>query len=1191
MLSERANGRFIFAATIVRLIDQDQPQDRLPLVCSMLRGHVERVWGSVDRLYESIIESVDLSVRDTGLQYLSRIIALAEPLSLPSLRLIFGADVHPYLLPFSALISVPAPGSADLVQIYHGSLRDYLQTRRQIEGDHSDMAHVHHELASRCFRVMAKLLKRDICNLRDPSLLHKEFPDFVERLDANVASGLRYVHHYWLHHLWGVTPDLEIEGHLLDFLENRLLYAIELYSLVGDLGGGAWMLRAAGKLVRYTGRELTLLAAQGWPDHLIRRKSDILALLYDGWRLTLDFFDAISSSALHVYESALPCCPAKSHIRRAYGHIIADATVFTFEEGLDSQWPCVIRVIDDHLEPAALSPDGSELAAISLHGYVGIWAMDTGLLVTSLRLLEIATLRDDGFVVYNGSVVALTNRRYCCLWYPSEGFAVEVVLPDNIACQGMTFSSDGVVLAVLTVESEALQVAVRVFDVETCEQVSVFPLPDHYRSSLHQYEAIEFCRHWHQVMVVLSDSVLICDLVGNKVLQVMPCYNPIGDTKEIWHFIAPAEDSVVHLAMLPDCKAEASFTPALQQAHDARRLTPLLYHGKMVAAKVDDKVAGICGRTRTNWITAVPGEECFGAVREYMHTSIVDITLVLSQSLSDEDSGSLLDDHSQLLCASDGGNVVIYRTPNEFSFLAVGRRPDSGSFSQTLRVETQENQIYTHKAAFSPRESYFAMPCVSYSLNRAHIYVWDFRDGSHKLITLRFSDAERDYGRWIVDDIRFSQDETTIVFLSCISQGWAISMVSMTSDGLMSEVSFAPLWIANSTPKNFKIAAVSQHEVDLWSHCEDGFHHFRWNKATSSLQMIASILDPSLISVTSSPGFERVYTHGFRGRCVMNLHAVDGIKEYAAEEDSDAPCWDICSWSDLCMDKDGWLRKRRRRLCWLPLRYRPYHLGQKPLKLLMEGNKVTILHLTGGKRITIQLLNTENVHPSVPYVLSGTSEVHFSLYDALASFQSDTMHKTMQRTRSRFSVLGISSECREGSSSTALVNWDGGPPLSPSQTATWCHSLWRLLRWHRKKFGDTFEFMLLRVGSGVSKMANSMFGTPDIGVSPEGEGSMQDALNNMSIWALDIPNARDEKKGVDMTRTLAFVGSRRLNRRLTKRDPDNTAAPDTLELDHLTTFESEHQSLAFRRPSLSQTQTWILTPAQQSERLSNAYVP
>jgi len=59
MLSDRANGRFGAAATIVRVVSQDQPDFRLPLVCRMLKGNTKVAQAGMDKLYGSLTEYID----------------------------------------------------------------------------------------------------------------------------------------------------------------------------------------------------------------------------------------------------------------------------------------------------------------------------------------------------------------------------------------------------------------------------------------------------------------------------------------------------------------------------------------------------------------------------------------------------------------------------------------------------------------------------------------------------------------------------------------------------------------------------------------------------------------------------------------------------------------------------------------------------------------------------------------------------------------------------------------------------------------------------------------------------------------------------------------------------------------------------------------------------------------------------
>ncbi|EIW85661.1 hypothetical protein CONPUDRAFT_162818 [Coniophora puteana RWD-64-598 SS2] len=353
MLAERAQGRFIFAATVIRLIDQEEPNKRLRLVCDMLRGTLASVWGSIDQLYSSIIDGVDPTIRAKGLRYLKLIANLAEPLALSELNTLLVGDVHAFLVPFSALISIPSPGTNEAVETFHPSLRDFLQVYQQDLQVHQqdEQEHVHFSLAFSCFQTMGKLLKRNICGLSDPSLLHDEDLKFAEKRDA-IPRALRYACLYWLHHL-KLAPRIDaVHGHLSDFLQQRLLFVIEAYAVLGELGLGVGILREARNTI------------SAWADNTFAQKDVAVSLLHDSWRLALDFFDPISVSALHVYESALPCTPAKSTIRRIYKQHLEQGAAFEFEEGLDEKWDCVLRVIDlkKKVDKAVLSPDASQVA-------------------------------------------------------------------------------------------------------------------------------------------------------------------------------------------------------------------------------------------------------------------------------------------------------------------------------------------------------------------------------------------------------------------------------------------------------------------------------------------------------------------------------------------------------------------------------------------------------------------------------------------------------------------------------------------------------------------------------------------------------------------------------------------------------------------------------------------------------------
>ncbi|EIW73967.1 hypothetical protein CONPUDRAFT_113946, partial [Coniophora puteana RWD-64-598 SS2] len=470
ILSEQAHGRFIFAATVIRFIGQDEPQSRLRLICSMLRRNTSQDMGDVHHLYSSIIDEVDPLTRAKGMKYLSLIINLAEPLAISDLDQLFGDHVHSYLIPFSALISVPPPGSPGPVEVFHSSLRDFLQQK-----EHDDVTAIHNRLALSCFQTMRALLKRDICGLNDPSLLHDEIPDFAQKRDS-IPRALRYACLYWLHHVQLTQPTNEIQGHLFDFLRHCVLFSIEAYAVIGELRRGITIFYEARGLVA------------DWPGGSFAQKDDTVALLHDSWRLTLTFFDAISISALHVYESALPFSPKNSKIRQVYSHYFETETAFIFEEGLDDEWGCFMHKINTETWSlkVAMSPDTSQIAAIT-EDSVRVWNTATGVLVASLPFsTSNLGIRD---IMHNGSLVAFpghvlgdtSDTPVCLVWRPSDGevFSFCTNRPPTGLLKDRTriaLPSNGDTVACFSVDKDGLFPLIEVFEVATKELLSYIQL-------------------------------------------------------------------------------------------------------------------------------------------------------------------------------------------------------------------------------------------------------------------------------------------------------------------------------------------------------------------------------------------------------------------------------------------------------------------------------------------------------------------------------------------------------------------------------------------------------------------------------------------------------------------------------------------------------------------------------------------
>jgi hypothetical protein len=90
--------------------------------------------------------------------------------------------------------------------------------------------------ALRCLQIMTANLRRDICDIRDPSLSNADVPDLNQRLDRNAPAHLRYACKFWHVHaqLAGCFhPDLTTAMDV--FCTKHLLHWLELLSLMGEV--------------------------------------------------------------------------------------------------------------------------------------------------------------------------------------------------------------------------------------------------------------------------------------------------------------------------------------------------------------------------------------------------------------------------------------------------------------------------------------------------------------------------------------------------------------------------------------------------------------------------------------------------------------------------------------------------------------------------------------------------------------------------------------------------------------------------------------------------------------------------------------------------------------------------------------------------------------------------------------------
>ena len=150
------------------------------------------------------------------------------------------SDIHAVLRRLQSVIMV----NKTTPQIYHKSFFDFLTTASHCtEEDLFIDLRVHHtRMATRCFQIMNKNLKRNILNLGDPA----RFMDNAEALTTQgiseeqllekIPAELRYACVYWVYHVEGAdAEDSDLVKECGAFASEHLLHWLETLSLVGKL--------------------------------------------------------------------------------------------------------------------------------------------------------------------------------------------------------------------------------------------------------------------------------------------------------------------------------------------------------------------------------------------------------------------------------------------------------------------------------------------------------------------------------------------------------------------------------------------------------------------------------------------------------------------------------------------------------------------------------------------------------------------------------------------------------------------------------------------------------------------------------------------------------------------------------------------------------------------------------------------
>jgi hypothetical protein len=243
-LVELSSGLFIFAATAAKFIqdrDYSDPQGQLGQLLGAITVANSSPQRLLDELYLQVLEKAfpKISSEDASKlkMVLGSLVLLYDPLSPSNFEQLLDLSIplNSMLRHLQSVIVLPSDGNK-VMRLIHPSFCDFLQDPKHCSNTSflitPDLQHAF--LAKACLDVM-KMLKQDICNIKQPWKLHHELDNLPELVHRHIPPYLQYACRHWAQHLCHALMFDNLLGALEEFCCKYLLYWVEVCSLLGDL--------------------------------------------------------------------------------------------------------------------------------------------------------------------------------------------------------------------------------------------------------------------------------------------------------------------------------------------------------------------------------------------------------------------------------------------------------------------------------------------------------------------------------------------------------------------------------------------------------------------------------------------------------------------------------------------------------------------------------------------------------------------------------------------------------------------------------------------------------------------------------------------------------------------------------------------------------------------------------------------